>query len=67
MLNIIRVTSYLEVGKKVVICCRVGVSRSNAIALVQGLSQCIYQEKHSLKNLEGFTIINLLKPPNTRI
>jgi hypothetical protein len=35
MLNIrsIRVTSYLEVGEKVVICCRVGVSRSNAIAL----------------------------------
>jgi protein-tyrosine phosphatase len=33
MPNIIRVTSYLEVGEKVVICCRVGVSRSNAIAL----------------------------------
>jgi protein-tyrosine phosphatase len=32
MLNI-RVTSYLEVGEKVVICCRVGVFRSNAIAL----------------------------------
>jgi protein-tyrosine phosphatase len=34
ILNIVRVTSYLELGEKVVICCRVGVSRSNAIALV---------------------------------
>jgi protein-tyrosine phosphatase len=33
ILNIVRVTSYLELGEKVVICCRVGVSRSNAIAL----------------------------------
>ena len=33
MLNIIRDTSYLGVGERVVICCRVGVSRSNAIAL----------------------------------
>jgi hypothetical protein len=32
-LNIIRVVSYLEIGEKVVICCRAGVSRSNAIAL----------------------------------
>jgi len=32
-LNIIRVVSYLELGEKVVICCRAGVSRSNAIAL----------------------------------
>ena len=28
-----RVVSYLELGEKVVICCRAGVSRSNAIAL----------------------------------
>ena len=33
ILNIVRVTSYLELREKVVICCRVGVSRSNAIAL----------------------------------
>jgi hypothetical protein len=32
-LNIIRVVSYLELGEKAVICCRAGVSRSNAIAL----------------------------------
>ena len=32
-LNITRVVSYLELGQKVVICCRAGVSRSNAIAL----------------------------------
>ena len=32
-LNIIRVVSYLELGEKVVICCRIGISRSNAIAL----------------------------------
>ncbi|MGA9151115.1 MAG: hypothetical protein WBZ36_11100 [Candidatus Nitrosopolaris sp.] len=32
-LNIVRVVSYLEMGEKVVICCRAGVSRSNAIAL----------------------------------
>jgi hypothetical protein len=32
-LNITRVVSYLEIGEKVVICCRAGVSRSNAIAL----------------------------------
>jgi len=32
-LNIIRAVSYLELGEKVVICCRAGVSRSNAIAL----------------------------------
>ena len=32
-LNIIRAVSYLELGDKVVICCRAGVSRSNAIAL----------------------------------
>ena len=32
-LNIFRVTSYLEISEKVVICCRAGVSRSNAIAL----------------------------------
>jgi protein-tyrosine phosphatase len=33
MLNIVRVTSYLEIGERVVICCRAGVSRSNAIAV----------------------------------
>jgi len=33
LLNIVRVTSYLELGEKVVICCRVGASRSNAIAV----------------------------------
>src|SRR5919197_1358500 len=32
-LNIMRVTSYLEVDEKVVICCRLGISRSNAVAL----------------------------------
>ena len=32
-LNIMRVVSYLELGEKVVICCRAGISRSNAIAL----------------------------------
>ena len=32
-LNIIRVISYLELDEKVVICCRLGISRSNAIAL----------------------------------
>ena len=32
-LNIMRVVSYLEVGEKVAICCRLGISRSNAIAL----------------------------------
>ena len=33
ILNILRVTSYLEIGEKVVICSCAGVSRSNAIAL----------------------------------
>ncbi|MGB7956638.1 MAG: hypothetical protein WCF23_21915 [Candidatus Nitrosopolaris sp.] len=33
LLNIVRVTSYLELREKVVICCRVGASRSNAIAV----------------------------------
>ena len=33
LLNIVRVASYLELGEKVVICCRVGASRSNAIAV----------------------------------
>jgi predicted protein tyrosine phosphatase len=33
MLNIIRATSWLEAGEKVVVCCSVGISRSNAIAL----------------------------------
>jgi protein-tyrosine phosphatase len=32
-LKIVRVVSYLEMGEKVVICCRAGISRSNAIAL----------------------------------
>lgn len=32
-LNIIRAISYLEIDEKVVICCRLGISRSNAIAL----------------------------------
>jgi len=32
-LNIVRVVSYLELDEKVVVCCRAGVSRSNAIAL----------------------------------
>lgn len=32
-LNISRVTSYLDIGNKVVICCGAGQSRSNAIAL----------------------------------
>ena len=32
-LSIIRVISYLEIDEKVVICCRLGISRSNAIAL----------------------------------
>lgn len=33
-LNISRVTSYLENGKKVVICCGAGISRSNGVALM---------------------------------
>lgn len=33
LLNIVRVTSYLEISEKVVICSCAGVSRSNAIAL----------------------------------
>ncbi len=33
-LNIMRVTSYLELGEKVVVCCSHGMNRSNAIALV---------------------------------
>ena len=32
-LNIMRATSYLELGKKVVICCSHGMNRSNTIAL----------------------------------
>jgi hypothetical protein len=32
-LNIMRVTSYLELGKKIVICSSHGMNRSNAIAL----------------------------------
>ena len=32
-LNIMRVISYLEMEENVVICCRLGISRSNAIAL----------------------------------
>jgi len=32
-LNIARVTSYLELGDKVVVCCSHGMNRSNAIAL----------------------------------
>lgn len=32
-LNIMRVISYLELDEKVVVCCRLGLSRSNAIAL----------------------------------
>ena len=32
-LNIARVTSYLELGEKVVVCCNHGMNRSNAIAL----------------------------------
>lgn len=32
-LNIMRVISYLELDEKIVICCRLGISRSNAIAL----------------------------------
>ena len=30
-LNIMRVTSYLELGEKVVVCCSHGMNRSNAI------------------------------------
>ncbi len=32
-LNIVRVTSYLELDEKVVVCCSRGMNRSNAIAL----------------------------------
>jgi hypothetical protein len=32
-LNLIRVTSYLELGDKVAICCSRGMNRSNALAL----------------------------------
>lgn len=32
-MNIMRVISYLEIDENVVICCRLGISRSNAIAL----------------------------------
>jgi hypothetical protein len=32
-LNIMRVTSYLELGEKVVVCCSHGMNRSNSIAL----------------------------------
>lgn len=41
MLNIVRVTSYLEIGERVVICCRAGVSRSNAIAV--GVLVCYFK------------------------
>jgi hypothetical protein len=33
LLNIVRVTSYLEIGEKVVICSYAGVSRSNTMAI----------------------------------
>ena len=45
-LKIMRVLSYLELGEKVVICCRAGISRSNAIAL----GVLVYHLKNDINN-----------------
>ena len=63
LLNIVRVTSYLELGEKVVICCRVGASRSNAIAvgaLVRYFKMDFYKAMEVV--ISKVPICNILEP-----
>ena len=63
LLNIVRVTSYFELGEKVVICCRVGASRSNAIAvgvLVRYFKMDFYKAMEVV--ISKVPICNILEP-----
>ncbi len=63
VLNIVRVTSYLELHEKVVICSSVGVSRSNAIAvgvLVRYFKMDFYKAIELV--ISKVTICNILQP-----
>ena len=63
LLNIVRVTSYLELGENVVICCRVGASRSNAIAvgvLVRYFKMEFYKAMEVV--ISKVPICNILEP-----
>jgi hypothetical protein len=63
LLNIVRVTNYLELGENVVICCRVGASRSNAIAagvLVRYFKMEFYKAMEEV--ISKVPICNILEP-----
>lgn len=63
VLNIVRVTSYLELREKVVICSSVGVSRSNAIAvgvLVRYFKMDFYKAIELV--ISKVAICNILQP-----
>jgi protein-tyrosine phosphatase len=68
LLNIFRVTSYLELREKVVICCRVGASRSNAIAvgvLVRYFKMDFYKAMELV--ISKVPICNILQPHVTAL
>jgi protein-tyrosine phosphatase len=68
LLNIVRVTSYLELREKVVICCRVGASRSNAIAvgvLVRYFKMDFYKAMELV--ISKVPICNILRPHITAL
>ena len=68
LLNIVRVTSYLELREKVVICCRVGASRSNAIAvgvLVRYFKMDFYKAMELV--ISKVPICNILQPHVTAL
>jgi hypothetical protein len=63
LLNIVRVTSYLELGENVVICCRVGASRSNAMTvgvLVRYFKMEFYKAMEVV--ISKVPICNILEP-----
>jgi hypothetical protein len=68
LLNIVRVTSYLEIGEKVVICSYTGVSGSNAIAkgaLVRYFKIDFYRAMEPVRS--KVSVCNILHPHNTTL
>lgn len=61
-LNIMRVVIYLELGEKVVICCRAGVSRSNAIALGVLVHHFKIDVNQAFELITKVQICNILPP-----
>jgi len=63
-LNIIRAISYLEIDEKVVICCRLGISRSNAIALGILVHHFKIDFNHAMELISSKVPISNILPPH---